>query len=191
MKINLKFLSPRLLNVLITLAVFSLPLIRERSRLPDGTITEVVFYRPIYLLASYLQMNDFYPFFLMVGFFLVIYVAVSVIVAVVLWIWGSFNKNHKMLPVISKPSAWIPFAMSAVALVMVVGYVMLFGVQQSSGDEGIMARLFQLLLVGQIPVIGYFVVKWYPRNSKQVLKTVVLQILAALVPFLTVFFLEM
>lgn len=80
MKFNLKFLYPRLSNVVITLLVISLPLIKERVQLPTGEY-EVVMYRPIFLLASYLQMNDYYPFFLMVCFSLVVYVVVSGILA--------------------------------------------------------------------------------------------------------------
>jgi len=52
-KINLNFLKPRFLNILLTLVVFSSPLLRERARLPDGAITETVYYRPIFLITSY------------------------------------------------------------------------------------------------------------------------------------------
>ena len=96
-----------------------------------------------------------------------------------------------MMKMIRKPSAWVPITMSAMALLLVVGYLALFGVQKSSGDESSVARLFQLLLAGQLPIIGYFAVKWFPKHQKQVLQIVAIQILAALVPFLTVFFLEM
>ena len=96
-----------------------------------------------------------------------------------------------MLKMLRKPSAWVPIVMSAMALLLVVGYVVLFGVQKSTGDESAIARIFQLLLVGQVPIVGYFVIKWFPKHQKQVLQIVAIQILAALVPFLTVFFLEM
>jgi hypothetical protein len=92
---------------------------------------------------------------------------------------------------LKKPSAWIPIAMSALALLLVVGSVGLFGVQKSTGDESAIARVFQLLLAGQVPVVGYFILKWSPKQQQQVLQIVAIQILAALVPFLTVFFLEM
>jgi len=82
MRNMLKILTPRLVNVLITLVVISLPLLGERARLPDGTITETVFYRPIFLLTTYLQMQDWQPFLLMVGFVLVVYMVVSAILAV-------------------------------------------------------------------------------------------------------------
>ena len=75
------FLRPRLANVLLTLIVLSLPIIWERAPLPTGGYA-VAAYRPIFLLASYLQMNDYYPFFQMVGFSLAIYIAVSVVLAI-------------------------------------------------------------------------------------------------------------
>ena len=78
---NFNFLKPRWVNVLITLIILSLPILRERAVLPTGGF-EVVAYRPIFLLASYLQMGDYYPFFLMVGFSLFVYLAVSTFLAV-------------------------------------------------------------------------------------------------------------
>ena len=78
-----KFLKPNWVNVIVTLIVFSLPFIGERASLPDGTITETIFYRPIFLLVTYLQMQDWQPFLLMVGLLVVIYIVVSIVVALV------------------------------------------------------------------------------------------------------------
>ena len=74
-------MKPRWINVLLTLIIYSMPLLRERVVLPTGGY-EVVFYRPIFLLASYLQMSDYYPFFLMNGLLLFIYFAVSVVISI-------------------------------------------------------------------------------------------------------------
>jgi len=84
---DLQFLRPRTVNVLLTLLVLSVPLIKERAPLPSGGY-EVVVYRPIFLFTAYLQMNDYYPFVLMVGFSLAVYLAVSVVVGIV-------SKLHK------------------------------------------------------------------------------------------------
>lgn len=92
-KISLDFLKPRLLNTLLALIIFSLPFLRERAVLPDGTITEVVYYRPIFLLSFYLQMQDWYPFFLMIGFFLAIYFVASLVVAILTPVWKRANKS--------------------------------------------------------------------------------------------------
>ena len=78
---NLSFLKPRLVNVLFTFIVLSLPLLREQVQLPTGGY-EVATYRPVFLLAAYLQMNDYYPFLLMVSFSLVMYFAASLVLAI-------------------------------------------------------------------------------------------------------------
>jgi hypothetical protein len=80
-RISLDFLKPRLINILLTLIVLSLPIIWEKTPLPMGG-NAVAAYRPVFLLAAYLQMNDYYPFFQMVGFSLAIYFAVSVVVVI-------------------------------------------------------------------------------------------------------------
>jgi hypothetical protein len=91
MKINLDFLKPRLLNTLMAIVIFSLPLLRERVMLPEGGY-EVAHYRPIFLLTSYLQMQEWYPFFLLIGFFLAIYFAASLMVTVVSSLWRKARK---------------------------------------------------------------------------------------------------
>jgi hypothetical protein len=35
------------------------------------------------------------------------------------------------------------------------------------GDEGTAAHLWQLLMAGQIPVIGYFLLRWLPVSPRQ------------------------
>jgi hypothetical protein len=80
---KLSFLKPRIYNVLATLAVLSLPLIRERARYPEGGF-EIATYRPIFLLTSYIQMNEFKPVLLILGFSLLVYVVVSIILALVI-----------------------------------------------------------------------------------------------------------
>lgn len=82
--------------------------------------------------------------------------------------------------------------MSLAALLLVIGYVAIFGiVQEPEADEGIAARLFQLLLAGQVPIIIFFAVKWLPEAGKEALQVLVLQIIAALLALAPVFFLEM
>jgi len=62
--------------------------------LPEGGY-EVAHYRPIFLLASYLQMQDWYPFFLMIGFFLVIYFAASLVVSILTFVWKKINRSKR------------------------------------------------------------------------------------------------
>lgn len=92
---------------------------------------------------------------------------------------------------IRKASAWVPIAMSLAALLLVLGTVALYGVQEPQADEGAAARFFQLLLVGQLPIVAFFLARWLPRHPRQTLLVLALQVLAALAAFFTVFVLEM
>ena len=97
-----------------------------------------------------------------------------------------------MNSILKDPSAWLPIAMSLAALTLVLGYLAMFGItQEPQADEGRAARLFQLLLAGQIPIVAFFAIRWLPRMPGQASRVLALQIVAALVPFALVFFLEM
>lgn len=70
------FLKPRWINALLTLIILALPILRERVQLEEGGFV-VVRYSPIVLVGSYAWLKDWYPFLLMLGFSLFIYVVVS------------------------------------------------------------------------------------------------------------------
>ncbi len=91
---------------------------------------------------------------------------------------------------VRKPSAYLPVAMSVIALAL-LGGAYLYGRATGHGglvrepDEGSIAHLWQLLMAGQVPVLAYFAIKWLPRAPKQTLSILALQagaVLAALVP---------
>jgi hypothetical protein len=69
--------------------------------------------------------------------------------------------------------------MSVAALALVLGYIAIFGVVREA-DEGTAAHLWQLLMAGQVPIIGYFAVKWLPRDPGRALRVLALQAVAAL-----------
>ena len=82
------------------------------------------------------------------------------------------------------PVAWAPLAMSLMALTLVVGHLVLFGTAREA-DEGAAAHLFQLLIVGQLPFIAFFAIRWLSHMQSAALKVIVLQavaIAAACVP---------
>ena len=79
---------------------------------------------------------------------------------------------------LNRPSAFIPVVMSATALAIVLGYAVMFGVARQA-DEETAAHLWQMLMVGQIPIVAFFVIKWVPREPKLGLLIVGLQIAAA------------
>lgn len=99
------------------------------------------------------------------------------------------NKNSENDLLLKQPSAWIPIVMSLVALAMILGYVAMFGIVQND-DEGAPARVFQLIMVAQLPIVGYFAVKWLPKQPKQALFVLALQAVAWIVPIVAVMWFE-
>jgi hypothetical protein len=55
-------------------------------------------------------------------------------------------------------------------------------------DEGIEAHIFQLWLVVEFVMIGFFAFKWLPQSPKQALLILILQIIAAFVASFPVFY---
>jgi hypothetical protein len=78
------------------------------------------------------------------------------------------------------PSAWVPLAMSAIALAVVAGHLLSSGVAPGV-DEGAAAHVWQLLMVGQLPVIGWFLLRWFPRGRAAAAQVLVAQVIALLV----------
>jgi len=99
--------------------------------------------------------------------------------------------NSENNSLFKQPSAWIPLAMSFVALAMIVVFVAINGFASSgNGDEGAPARIFQLIMVAQLPIAGYFAVKWLPKQPKQSLMVLALQAVAWIIPIVTIIYLE-
>ena len=89
-----------------------------------------------------------------------------------------------------QPGAYLPVAMSVVALALVLGYVAIFGVPHQA-DEGAVAHIWQLLMVLQVPIIAFFAFKYFLRQPRQALLVLALQIVAALAACAPVFFLKL
>ena len=85
-------------------------------------------------------------------------------------------------------SALVPLVMSFAALALVLGHAALFGVVHEA-DEGTAAHIFQLLMVGQVPIVAFFAVKWLPRAPRQTLQGLALQVGAGLAAIISVVFL--
>ncbi len=90
---------------------------------------------------------------------------------------------------IRKPSAFLPVAMSLLALALVVGHIVVVGTARQA-DEGIEAYLWQLLMAAQLPVIGYFVLRWLPSAPRQAMGVLAVQACAALAALAPVFILR-
>jgi hypothetical protein len=91
---------------------------------------------------------------------------------------------------IRQPSAFLPVALSLVALALVLGHVALFGVVHEA-DEGTAAHIWQILMAVQVPIIAFFAIKYVPQKPKQALLILALQIVAALTACAPVFFLKL
>jgi len=90
-----------------------------------------------------------------------------------------------------QPSAWIPLAMSFVALAMILVFVTINGfISSGNGDEGAPARIFQLIMLAQLPIAGYFAIRWLPKQPKQSLMVLTLQAVAWIIPIATILYLE-
>jgi hypothetical protein len=102
------------------------------------------------------------------------------------------NMKSEFNSLIKQPSAWIPLVMSFAALAMILVYVAIFGFANGSGngDEGAPARIFQLIMVAQLPIAGYFAVKWFPKQPKQSLVVLALQAIAWIIPIVAVMWFE-
>lgn len=94
-----------------------------------------------------------------------------------------------MKKLLKSPSAWLPIAMSAAALLWLTGFIVL-GIREPEGDEGTGAHVFQLLMGGQVLVILFFLIKWLPQKPKPTLQILPLQVIAALIPFAVLYFFE-
>jgi len=64
---------------------------------------------------------------------------------------------------LSATSAWLPLAMSALACVVVIDHLWVAGAV-AEADEGAAAHLWQLLMVGQLPLIAWCLWKQWPRS---------------------------
>ena len=92
-----------------------------------------------------------------------------------------------LLPM-KQTSAWFPIACSITALGLVLGHYAVFGFIQQQ-NEGTPAHVFQMLLVVQLPVVAYFIIRYVPRRPRAALFTLLLQALAAVGAIATVVFL--
>src|SRR3989344_1630640 len=92
----------------------------------------------------------------------------------------------RMISLLKKPSAWIPIVIPLAFFAYLLIYITLFGIVREA-DEGTAAHLFQLWLVLEPLMLGYFAFKWLPREPKHALHILALQIATALLPISVVF----
>jgi hypothetical protein len=106
------------------------------------------------------------------------------------YIERSHERPNSLAAVVSKPSAFLPMAMSFAALAMVLVSIGMFGVVHER-DEGAVAHIWQLLMAGQMPILAFFILRWLPRAPKQTLFVFALQTGAALAAMAPVYYLKL
>ena len=89
------------------------------------------------------------------------------------------DRPHAFTNIVKKPSAFLPLAMSLLALAVVLVTLAMFGVTHDK-DEGTAAHIWQLLMAGQVPLLFFFALKWLPRAPRATLKIIAVQTAAAL-----------
>jgi hypothetical protein len=89
------------------------------------------------------------------------------------------------LSALKRPTAFIPLALSGVAITMVLVHAAMFGLVDEP-DEGTPAHIFQLLMAVQLPLVVFFAAKWLPRAPRETIVILVLQVGAALGAIATV-----
>ena len=78
---------------------------------------------------------------------------------------------------VRKPSAIAPIVMSLAALGVVL-VAMAIGAAKPEPDENAEAHIWQLLMAGQLPFLGWFALRWLRQDFKAGLPIVALQIAA-------------
>ena len=96
-----------------------------------------------------------------------------------------------MKSLIKKPNAWLPIVLSVSALAAMLIYIEIAGVPTRQTDEGTGAHLFQIWLVLEVLMIGFFAVRWLSQTPKEALWILAIQIVSALLFVSTVFFLKL
>lgn len=86
-------------------------------------------------------------------------------------------------------SALVPIGMSLASLALVLGYAAFVGVEPQE-DEGTAARIYQLLMSLQVPIVAYFAIRWLPRQFRSALLVLVAQGAAWLAALAALYWLE-
>jgi hypothetical protein len=92
---------------------------------------------------------------------------------------GNIGGDFMILSTFKNPSAWVPLAMSGLALVVVTAHILKPGIAPEA-DEGAAAHVWQLLIAGQVPIIAWFLLRWFPKGRAAAVPVLAAQALALL-----------
>ncbi len=98
-----------------------------------------------------------------------------------------------MLPLLKRPSAWVPIALSLVMLVFMFTLFTMHGAPTpaENKDEGVAAHLFQIWLVLEFFMILFFASKWLPQKPTDALLVLAIQIALVIAGCAPVFLLHL
>src|SRR5262245_12210354 len=99
------------------------------------------------------------------------------------------ENQANLFDTLKHPSAFLPIAMSLLAVTAVLTHIALAGTAPQL-DEGTAAHFWQLLMAGQLPIILFFAIKWLPQSPRYALAILVLQGGAAAAAFASVYLLH-
>jgi hypothetical protein len=86
--------------------------------------------------------------------------------------------------------AFLPVGMSLAALSVVIIHIARFGVTHEA-DEGTSAHLWQLLMVAQVPIMGFVAITQLSESPRRAIPVLALQVVAALAALAPVYFLNL
>jgi hypothetical protein len=93
-----------------------------------------------------------------------------------------------MRSLLKEPSAYLSLAMALSCLALVLGHFAVYG-NLHEVDEGAAAHIFQILMAAQVPIVGYFAIKWLPRSPSQALQVLAMWAAVVIAAFAGVYFL--
>ena len=91
-------------------------------------------------------------------------------------------------PLLLHVSALLPVTMSLAALTAVLVHLALYG-PAPQPDEGTTAHVWQILMAGQVPLVGFFALRWLPETPRSATLVIAVQLAAAVAAALPVFLL--
>src|SRR4030081_204703 len=99
------------------------------------------------------------------------------------------NTEADLPSTLKHPSAFLPIAMSLLAVAIVLTHIAFVGTAREP-DEGTAAHLWQLLMAGQLPIILLFAIRWLPQSPRSALRVLGLQVAAAVAALAPVYLLH-
>lgn len=100
--------------------------------------------------------------------------------------------HASVLALARQPTAMFPMIMSLAALLLLGSFLLLASqgvipLRAPDGDEGLAAHLWQLLMVGQLPLIAWFSLRWFLQRPVQTIVILGVQAILAFASVVPVF----